>query len=101
MQSAYKEDFFNMEAAPQKRRAIQKSRNHEAVGESSRPLLEKVDTFPFPRKHVGEECVCMSSFEDRLNRSIEEAESCHCSVASSSSSYISNDILCSNQKHSS
>lgn len=100
MQSAYKEDFFNMEAAPQKRRAIQKSRNHEAVGESSRPLLEKVDTFPFPRKHVGEERVCMSSFEDRLNRSIEEAESSHCSVASSSSSYMSNDILCSNQKHS-
>ena len=63
-----------MEAAPQKRRAIQKSGNHEAVGESSRPLLEKVDTFPFPRKHVGVECVCISSFEDRLNRSIEEVE---------------------------
>jgi len=100
MQSAYKEECFNVEAAPQKRRAIQKSRNHEAVGESSHPVLEKVDTFPFPRKHVGEECVCMSSFEDRLNRSIEEAESSHCSVASSSSSYMSNDILCSNQKRS-
>lgn len=97
MQSAYKEEF-NVEAAPQKRRAIQKSRNQEAVGESSYPVLEKVDTFPFPRKHVGEECVCMSSFEDRLNRSIEDAESSHCSVTSSNSSYMSNDILCSNQK---
>jgi len=41
MQSAYKEECFNVEAAPQKRRAIQKSRNHEAVGESSHPVLEK------------------------------------------------------------
>lgn len=40
MQSAYKEEF-NVEAAPQKRRAIQKSRNQEAVGESSYPVLEK------------------------------------------------------------
>lgn len=41
MQSAYKEEYFNMEAAPQKRRAIQKSRNQEAVGESSHLVLEK------------------------------------------------------------
>ncbi|KAH9289517.1 hypothetical protein KI387_033634, partial [Taxus chinensis] len=100
MQSAYGGDFLKTEAASQKRRNVQMFRYQEAAAESTLHVWEMVDRPPFPRNLVGEECVHMSSYEDRINLSVEEAESIQCSVASSSSSNGLNYVLHSDNKHS-
>eukprot|EP01018_Ginkgo_biloba_P022044 Gb_03014 [translate_table: standard] len=118
MQSAY-----DGEAAAPKKRFTQKLCSRQgAVAESALSMLEKVDTIPYPRKHMGKESAYMSLFRDRIigcseveqgkekvkvhgqhhaTKFIEttEAESSHCSVASSSSSYnLSNNLFHSDVK---